>query len=118
MSLTLKSEMVISGTRGFRSSPLSSNKPANRGLRYWFGINGAISGREHSRRANRPNYAGRYPMEQVKRIKRPTTLILDEEVSRVPVRANFFVRAKHGDLGKNAQKEKLGLLISLPIHAR
>ena len=42
-------------------------------------------------------------METVKRVDRPTTLILDEEVPRVPKRASFFERALQGDLGVKAQ---------------
>jgi ferredoxin len=76
------------------------------GLRYWFGINGAQSGRERARRMKRPSHLSRYPMETVKRVDRPTTLILDEEVPRVPKRAAFFDRALAGDLGEKAQKER------------
>ncbi len=85
--------------------PLGVQGSAARGLRYWFGINGATSGRERARRARRATHMSRYPMEQVTRIERPTTLILDDEVPRVPKRANFFVRAAHGDLGAKAQRE-------------
>jgi reductive dehalogenase len=76
------------------------------GLRYWWGINGAQSGRERRRRAKRPSHASRYPMETVKRVDRPTTLILDDEVPRVPKRAAFFERALRGDLGAKAQQER------------
>lgn len=74
-------------------------------FRYWLGINGATSGRERRRRAKRAAHMSRYPMEQVKRVARPTTLILDDEVPRVPQRANFFMRARAGDLGPKAQEE-------------
>ena len=83
--------------------PLASNKPANRGFRYWRGINGALSGRERNRRARRPLHMSRYPMEQVKRVDRPTTLIIDDEVPRVPKRADGFARATMGDFGKKAK---------------
>ncbi|MDG2090286.1 MAG: Fe-S protein [Gammaproteobacteria bacterium] len=72
---------------------------------HWRGISGAMSSREISRRKKRQSHLSRYPMEQVKRIDRPTTLILDDEVPRVPKRAAFFARAAHGDLGAKAQKE-------------
>ncbi|MEQ8696239.1 MAG: reductive dehalogenase domain-containing protein, partial [Bauldia litoralis] len=77
-----------------------------KGLRYWFGQNGARSGRERRRRARRPSHESAYPMEQVKRVDRPTTLIMDEEVPRVPKRAAFFERALQGDLGGKAQAER------------
>ncbi|MGD8325052.1 MAG: reductive dehalogenase domain-containing protein, partial [Gammaproteobacteria bacterium] len=86
-------------------APLAVTKSAASGLRYWFGINGAVSGRERARRERRASHMSRYPMEQVTRVDRPTTLILDDEVPRVPKRANFFVRAAHGDLGEKAQRE-------------
>jgi len=44
-------------------------------------------------------------METVKRVDRPTTLILDDEVPRVSKRAAFFDRARRGDLGEKAQRE-------------
>lgn len=74
-------------------------------LRYWFGINGAMSGRERNRRMRRETHLSRYPMEQVKRVGQPTTAIFAEEIPRVPLRANFFSRARHGDLGDKAQRE-------------
>ncbi len=85
--------------------PLAEARDATSGLRYWFGINGALSGRERARRARRPSHRSRYPMEQVTRIERPTTLIVDDEAPRVPKRSNFFRRAAAGDLGKKAQRE-------------
>jgi hypothetical protein len=45
-------------------------------------------------------------METVKRVDRPTTLILDDEVPRVSKRAAFFDRALRGDLGDKAQQER------------
>ncbi len=50
-------------------------------------------------RKKRPPHLGRHPMERIKRVDRPTTLITDQ-VRRVPKRAGFFVRAYLGDLGK------------------
>jgi len=74
-------------------------------LAYWWGINGATSGREKRRTAGRASHMSRYPMEQVRQVERPTTLILDDEVPRVPKRAEFFQRARVGDLGAKAQQE-------------
>ena len=44
-------------------------------------------------------------MEQVKRVAEPTTLIFADEIPRVPKRAEFFQRARMGDLGNKAQQE-------------
>jgi len=86
--------------------PLHANAMKARGLRYWWGIAGAQSGRERARRARRPSHYSRYPMETVRRVDRPTTLIIDDEVPRVPKRASFFERALQGDLGAKAQAER------------
>ncbi len=85
-------------------APLAADAKINP-LRYWWGVNGAVSGRERRRQQKRRSDLSRYPMEQVKRVEKPTTLILDQEVPRVPQRANFFIRARHGDLGAKAQRE-------------
>ena len=79
---------------------------APKGMAYWRGINGAMSGRERTRRAKRATHLGPYPMEDVKRVDRPTTLIIDDEVPRVPKRAAFFDRALRGDLGEKSTRER------------
>ena len=84
--------------------PLANQAKLNP-IKYWLGMNGATSNREHRRRRKRASHLSRYPMEQVKRVERPTTLILDDEIPRVPKRAEFFQRARSGDLGRKAQEE-------------
>jgi len=84
-------------------------------LRQWWGINGATSGREWNQRANRPAHLSRYPMERVTRVEQPTTLIFDDEVPRVPKRAEFFFRARSGDLGTKAQKEVARFAFKHPL---
>ena len=54
-------------------------------------------------------------MEQVKRVDRPTTLILDDEVPRVPKRAAFFQRALHDDLGDKAKAERTRFAFKTPL---
>ncbi|MEL7155416.1 MAG: 4Fe-4S dicluster domain-containing protein [Actinomycetota bacterium] len=54
---------------------------------------------------HRPLPMGRYPMERIKRVDEPTTLVIDDEVERVPVRAGGFPRAAHGDMGPKFQKD-------------
>ena len=86
--------------------PLAREALNAKGFRYWLGCNGATSGRERNRRARRPTHLGAYPMETVKRVERPTTLILDDEVPKVSKRAAFFERALRGDLGEKARTER------------
>ncbi len=86
-------------------APLAPDQGKARGRRYHRGQNGAVSGRERRRRDRRASHLSRYPMEQVRRVERPTTLIIDDEVPRVPKRANFFTRAAFGDLGEKSQRE-------------
>ena len=86
--------------------PLAAAALKARNLGYWLGRNGATSGRERARRAGRATHLSAYPMEQVKRVERPTTQIFDDEVPRVPKRAAFFDRALRGDLGAKAQRER------------
>ena len=95
--------------------PLSEGALYAKGLSYWLGQNGAPSGRERRRRAKRPAHYSRYPMETVKRVDRPTTLILDDEVPRPPKRSNFFERALRGDLGEKAQKERARFAFKHPF---
>lgn len=47
---------------------------------------------------------GAYPFETIKRVARPTTYIDEENVARVPKRADMFARSVFGDLGKNVQE--------------
>ncbi len=54
-------------------------------------------------------------METVKRVERPTTLILDDEVPQVPKRAAFFQRALHGDLGDKAKAERTRFAFKTPL---
>jgi reductive dehalogenase len=86
--------------------PLSATALQTKGLSYWLGRNGATSGRERNRRARRATHLGAYPMETVKQVDRPTTIIFDDEVPRVSKRAAFFDRALRGDLGARAQRER------------
>ena len=86
--------------------PLAASALSARGFSYWLGQNGAQSGRERNRRAGRRTDLGPYAMETVRRVDRPTTLIIDDEVPRVPKRAAFFERALQGDLGEKSLKAR------------
>jgi reductive dehalogenase len=97
-----------------RADALEARKGA-KGLVYWWGINGAQSGRERNRRVRRATHLSSYPMEMVRRVERPTTLIIDDEVPQVPKRAAFFQRALHGDLGDKAKKERTRFAFKTPF---
>ena len=73
--------------------------------RHLVGADGTRPGWRRLDGQHRAWHLGRYPMERVRRIDEPTTLIIDEEVQRVPARHNFFVRAGAGDLGPRPQRE-------------
>ncbi len=96
-------------------SPLASGAAGARNRAYRKGIAGAVSGRERARRAKRKSHWSRYPMEQVRRVDRPTTLIIDEEVPRVPQRAAFFTRAAKGDLGEKSRRERARFAFKHPL---
>ncbi|MCP3909773.1 MAG: Fe-S protein [Actinomycetia bacterium] len=89
-------------------APLARRGPAaalrsTRGTAWWFGWGGTRAGLGRLNGDHRPLHMGRYPMERVKRVDEPTTLIIEDEVPRVPVRAGGFPRAAHGDLGPKFQ---------------
>jgi ferredoxin len=85
--------------------PLHSSARKARDLNYFLGLSGAISGIERWRRARRPSHLGIYPVETLKRVDKPTTLIFEDEVPRVPSRANFYLRSALGDLSDKTKKE-------------
>ena len=63
----------------------------------------------------RPMHLGKYPMEKIKRVDRPTIAITDK-VQRVPKRAGFFVRTFYGDLGSKAGKEVKRFIMKNPLN--
>ena len=85
--------------------PLHRSSRNGKNLSYYFGLSGAVSGLERWRRKRRPSHLGPYPVETLKRVDKPTTLIFDDEVPRVPSRANMYVRTALGDLSKKALRE-------------
>jgi len=85
--------------------PLHRSARNGRNLGYYLGLTGAVSGLERWRRKRRPSHLGPYPVETLKRVDKPTTLILEDEVPRVPSRANFYMRTSLGDLSDKASSE-------------
>lgn len=76
-----------------------------KGAAWMLGRGGTRAGIKRLNGDHRPLHMGRYPMEKIKRTDEATTLIIPEEIKRVPVRAGGFPRAAHGDLGPKFQKD-------------
>jgi len=94
-------------------SPRSAIKAKN--VAYWLGIGGATSGLERWRQNSRATHLSKFAMETVDRVDKPTTLIIEDEVPRVPKRASFFDRAIHGDLGAKTQAERKRFAFKHPL---
>ncbi|HSA69931.1 MAG TPA: reductive dehalogenase domain-containing protein [Burkholderiales bacterium] len=65
--------------------------------------------------AKRPVHMGRYEMERIKRVDEPTTLILRDEIRRMPKRADLFSRALAGDLGEKLARERRRFAVKHPL---
>jgi reductive dehalogenase len=59
----------------------------------------------HRRDRGKMGQADPYPVHTLKRVVRPTTLILDDQVKRVDERESGFMRAGRGDFGPRIKKE-------------
>jgi len=70
------------------------------------GLDGTLPEWWSDEQDKRPLHLGRYPMEKIKRVAQPTTLVLRDRIRRVPKRGDFFKRAEAGDMGAKAQEEK------------
>ncbi len=100
-SAVVTTDMPLAPDRPLAPQPLS-----DRSLAHLFGFGGTRSILQDWQRNRRASYLGPYPMERIKRVDDPTTLILEDEVPRVPKRAAFFERALRGDLGGKAKRER------------
>ena len=83
----------------------------------YMGVGGTRPGFEEDELATRPLHLGRYPMERIPRVDAPTTLVLRDEIRRVPKRADLFTRALAGDLGEKPQHERSRFAIKHPLAA-
>ncbi len=83
----------------------------------YLGVGGTRPGFEQAEQARRPLHLGRYPMERIPRVDQPTTLVLRDEIQRVPKRADLFTRALAGDLGLRAQHERSRFAVKHPLAA-
>ena len=96
-------------------SLVENHSKKERDWRFYWGKDGAFPQRERNRLNQRPSHWSRYPMETIKKVSQPTTLILEDEVPRVPKRAAFFERARKGDLGERTQTERSRFALKHPF---
>ena len=95
--------------------PLAARRRTEGGLAWQIGLGGTETWWNRAARRNRPAHIGRYPMEKIKRAPETTTLIIDDEVPRVPKRANGFFRAAKGDFGDKAAREVTRFAAKTPL---
>lgn len=81
----------------------------------WLGVGGTRPGFEGDDLAQRPVHLGRWPMERIRRVAQPTTMIDRTRIQRVPKRADLFTRALAGDLGPRAQQERSRFAVKHPL---
>jgi len=81
----------------------------------YLGKPGTRPGWSEAEEAKRPLHMGRYEMERIKRVDEPTTLVLRDEIKRMPKRADLFSRALAGDLGEKLSKERRRFAVKHPL---
>ncbi len=101
----VSTDMTIATDAPLAKRGLLDELRSTRSLGWFFGRGGTRAGFGRLNGDHRPLHMGRYPMEKIKRTDEATTLIIPEEVQRVPVRAGGFPRAAHGDMGPKFQKD-------------
>ncbi|MEW2916118.1 reductive dehalogenase [Ruegeria sp. ANG10] len=78
------------------------------GPAWWLGAGFAKNALNRDVYAKRRYVDGAHPFEKLKRVESPTTYIDEENVARVPKRADMFARALFGDMGKPLQDAAKG----------
>ena len=81
----------------------------------YMGVPGTRPGWTEAEEAQRPLHMGRYAMERIRRVDEPTTLVLREEIRRMPKRADLFTRALAGDLGERPARERRRFAVKHPL---
>ncbi|MFN0159708.1 MAG: Fe-S protein [Burkholderiales bacterium] len=81
----------------------------------YMGKPGTRPGWQEAEEATRPMHLGRYPMETIKRVAEPTTLVLRDEIMRNSKRADLFTRALAGDLGEKPKAERMRFATKHPL---
>ena len=94
---------------------LGSPSAFDGGASWWLGIGGTETWWTRRARNGRPGEWGRYPMEKIKRVESTTTLVLDDEVPRLPKRSNGFYRGHKGDFGDKAKREFWRFATKTPV---
>ncbi len=84
-------------------------------LEAYMGRPGTRPGWTEAEEDARPLHLGRYEMESIKRVDAPTTLVLRDEIKRMPKRADLFSRALAGDLGEKPAKERRRFAVKHPL---
>ena len=96
-------------------APLSPRRFLEGGIAWWLGVGGTETWWNRWLARRRPGEWGRYPMERVKRVEESTTLIIDDEVPRLPKRSNGFYRGHKGDFGDKVAREFGRFAIKTPV---
>ncbi len=96
-------------------SPLAHRRMLEGGLSWWLGTGGTETWWNRRARQRRPGEWGRYPMEKVRRVDETTTLIIDDEVPRLPKRVNGFYRGHKGDFGPKVKAEFWRFATKTPV---
>ncbi len=78
------------------------------GPAWWLGAGFAKNAVNRDAYAKRRYVDGAHPFENLKRVDTPTTYIDEQNVARVPKRADMFARAQFGDMGKSLQDATKG----------
>ena len=78
------------------------------GPAWWLGAGFAKNALNRDAYAKRRYMDGAHPFENLRRVHAPTTYIDEENVARVPKRADMFARAQFGDMGKPLQDAAKG----------
>ena len=81
----------------------------------YMGKMGTRPGWTEAEQAKRPLHMGRHAMERIKRVDAPTTLVLADEIKRMPKRADMFQRALAGDLGAKPAAERRRFAVKHPL---
>jgi reductive dehalogenase len=81
----------------------------------YMGNDGTRPGWELVEEDSRPLHLGAYPMETIKRVDEPTTLVVRQQIKRVSKRGDFFKRAAAGDLGDKAKAERKRFAMKHPL---
>lgn len=83
--------------------PLAENADAT-GWRWWLGVGSGRRAGTAVPYAKRRFVDGELPFETLKRVDKPTTMVDEERIPRVPKRTDMFPRSQFGDFGKKIQE--------------